>query len=85
MLSAHGLLLSVERYGQVVLFLSEKAQQFEDAIRFESFLAQLRRDVPHSPKFAAFLAWADEHIEGLRESLSAQAIDEDLRESELFA
>jgi hypothetical protein len=67
------------------LFLSEKTQQFEDALRFEGFLAQLRRDVPQPPRLAAFLAWADDHTKGLRAVLSTQAIEQELQESELFA
>jgi hypothetical protein len=66
-------------------FFSEKAQQFEEAIRLEAFLSQLRRDASPSPKLAAFFAWADEHVESLRDGVSAQAIDEELKESELFA
>jgi hypothetical protein len=65
-------------------FLEERASWLADAERMALVVGHIRRTMEGKPsdRLAVFLEWADEHIAQLRESCSAEDVDDDLRDSD---
>jgi hypothetical protein len=76
-----------KREEQRQAFLAEKVEAYDDAQRFEDFVTHLHRMVGtfRPPQLAAFLAWADEHIQSLRAAYSIENIERELALHDLFS
>jgi hypothetical protein len=69
-----------------VEFLMERTDIFEEAERLSRFLAHMRRTsrADRSGKMQEFLKWGNAHIASLRQSCTADAVDDDVAESDLW-